>query len=156
MNSYEIQNPDGAEKTTSATAEPSGRRRLLLKGALSAPVIMTLYSGAALARSSNWITTTNDPNIASLGGGDNDSDSYADNGYACAFGQGNVDSDQCGSSFTAFGEKCDLGDQGELFGVERPDLCGKQGGNAGILVYASHACSSFTRITKTNLTCPPN
>ena len=44
---------DGREQAEAGT---SPRRRRLLKGALSAPMILTLYSGAAIARSSNTPT----------------------------------------------------------------------------------------------------
>lgn len=136
MSSNDLQNK--SEQLTAVTetqsAEPSARRRLLLKGALSAPVIMTLYSGAALARSSNWITTTDDPEEAKIG----ESEPAE---YACAFGNENVDTTlACNNEFQTNDkdDKCDLGDSGELFSVMDDEEC-----EPGILVHASHACSSF-------------
>lgn len=163
MNSNDVQNQSEQLTAVPATqsAEPSARRRLLLKGALSAPVIMTLYSGAALARSSNWITTTDQAGDGTPS--DLDSSTTETNndgtksGYACAIDGGtNVDSDKpCDSTdFTgSIGEKCDLGDSGELFSADDKFDC--QTTNDGLLVYASHACSSFSDIgiTKTNLDC---
>ena len=43
---------------------PESSRRRLLKGTMAIPVIMTLHSGAALARTSNLVGTTQDINSA--------------------------------------------------------------------------------------------
>ncbi len=49
-----------SEKVTSAR----NHRRKLLKSVVAVPVVMTLQSGAALARTSNLIGTVADPNLA--------------------------------------------------------------------------------------------
>jgi hypothetical protein len=51
-----------------ARDEPMLRRRKLLKGSLAAPVILTLYNGAALARTSNIVTTATSRDQALNGG----------------------------------------------------------------------------------------
>ena len=43
------------EMKVSADKPPENKRRRLIKGAVAVPVIMTLHSGAALARSSNMV-----------------------------------------------------------------------------------------------------
>ena len=57
--------PTKDENDESVTARPadtgpSPRRRRLIKAAVAAPSVFTLYSGAALARSSNMVGTTDD------------------------------------------------------------------------------------------------
>jgi hypothetical protein len=47
-----------------ADASPESSRRRLLKGTMAIPVIMTLHSGAALARTSNLVGPTQDINSA--------------------------------------------------------------------------------------------
>jgi len=154
MNSNDVQNQSEQLTAVPATqsAEPSARRRLLLKGALSAPVIMTLYSGAALARSSNWITTTADYSVNGNADLDlanaGDDDNSTTNGLACAVSDDSVGHDGCGKSPSSPGDKCDLGDNGFIYAVSDKDQCDTQG---GVLVHASHACSSFWGATKEDI-----
>ena len=49
---------------------PESSRRRLLKGTMAIPVIMTLHSGAALARTSNLVGPTQDVNTAAKSGED--------------------------------------------------------------------------------------
>jgi hypothetical protein len=52
------------EQTEQAGDLPESSRRRLLKGTVAIPVIMTLHSGAALARTSNLVGPTQDVNNA--------------------------------------------------------------------------------------------
>lgn len=81
----------------------SRRRRILLKGALSAPMILTLYNGAALARSSNLVT------IANLGGTNQDCTAEIGNPAACVIPESGSECAGLTNSDN-YGEKCDPGD----------------------------------------------
>lgn len=52
------------EQNASADKSPENKRRRLIKGAVAIPVIMTLHSGAALARSSNIVGAITNPDLA--------------------------------------------------------------------------------------------
>lgn len=77
-------------------------RRQLLKGTITIPVIMTLHSGAALARTSNLVGRTENPGDAKIEEGR----------YACAY---DAVEDSSG--------KYDLGDSPQLELVESPLDC---------------------------------
>lgn len=51
---------DAASKQTTAVLPPQPARRRLLKSTVAIPVIMTLHSGAALARTSNLVGAVTD------------------------------------------------------------------------------------------------
>jgi hypothetical protein len=145
------QNDSGAMET-----KPSQRRRKLVKGALTAPAILTLYNGAALARTSNVVTVAETIKEATIGPGDGTTHP-ADYGKAvCALNCAHPEA----------GERCDLGEYPELrilepeefdqylaaelesrgYGqlspiqklLEQPNQC-----NGGVLITASSATSLF-------------
>jgi len=74
----------------------SQRRRRLLKGTLAAPMILTLYSGAALARTSNIVTTAASRDQALNGGTTAVCVNGTSTGGTC-------------SSSTTLGDQCDAG-----------------------------------------------
>ncbi|SDW23493.1 hypothetical protein SAMN05216317_103109 [Nitrosomonas eutropha] len=57
---------DTVGEQITATLPPQPARRRLLKSTVAIPVIMTLHSGAALARTSNLVGAVTDPNAAAM------------------------------------------------------------------------------------------
>jgi len=100
--------------------QPSQRRRRLLKGAASAPMILTLYNGAALARTSNEVTVTSDEKAAAGSPPE----------YIC------VTSGTCPA--TPSGDKCDAGDPISCTPVSNNKQCTTDG---GVLITSSSASS---------------
>ena len=64
MSEEKIQGQADQIITAGQTAAPQPARRRLLKSTVAIPVIMTLHSGAVLARTSNLVGTVIDPSTA--------------------------------------------------------------------------------------------
>jgi hypothetical protein len=67
MKSHDILKPHGNPVTQSEDLPSSTRRRLLKGGATALPAILTLHSGAALARSSNLLSASGSYEVDTMG-----------------------------------------------------------------------------------------
>jgi len=113
------------------TTQPARRR--LLKGTVAIPIIMTLHSGAALARTSNMAGVAPEENACKV---------TTDSGqkYACALPDPNEDQSAA--------PPYDLGDSPNVFLADSPQACTDQGG----ILLSAGALSSFS----TEITCDPS
>jgi hypothetical protein len=113
------------KQVTLSSLQP--RRRKLLKSTVAIPVIMTLYSGAAIARTSNMLTPVEE----------GDAVKTEDGKYACV------------EIISEEGPPYDVGDIPNIGSVDDPNLCIPE--NGGILVSSAAYTSLVNRIPPPDL-----
>jgi hypothetical protein len=124
---------------------PSQRRRRLIKGAFSAPIVLTLCNGAAVAASSHIVT------VANLGVCDDNNGNNGNTNVTSIVGDPAACVIPDGGSCTSYvgGEKCDVGDDYTYSVVSAPregfkcnnDFFTTCPGDGGVIITSSSATS---------------
>ena len=115
------------------TAAPQSARRKLLKSTVAIPIIMTLHSGAALARSSNMLTPVEEGEAVTVSTGNPPQSQYV-----------------CVDIVDTNGPPYDVGDVPTATLVQNADDCTPTGQSPGLLV----SSAAYTSLLGKGMTLP--